>query len=128
MLKIEAIPGKGRGVRASRAIAAGTLIERAPAIRLPAAERPLIDQTTVFVYYFADPVTYREGADYDCLLAFGLSTFCNHAAQPNAVVSWEEDPLGLWALLTAIDDIAEEDEVTVFYTNVDQYKPDSFFV
>ena len=58
MLQVDQIPGKGRGLRASQAIPAGTCIERAPAVRLPASERAQLDQTGVFPYYFADPAGY----------------------------------------------------------------------
>ncbi len=121
MVRIGAVPGKGRGVLASGPIAKGTLIERAAAVRLPATERPLLDQTGVFAYYFADPAAFGKGDSHDCFLAFGALTFCNHAAEPNAAVSWEEDEVGLWALLHAVADIGEAEEVTLFYTNIDEY-------
>ena len=132
MLRVDQIPGKGRGLRADRAIPADTEMERAPAIRLPAGQRALLDQTGIFPYYFADPAAYggedagKEGAD--CLFAFGRLTFCNHAAEPNAAVTWIEDSLGFWAVLTAIRDIAANEEITLFYTNIADYKSGDLFI
>ena len=128
MLRVDRIAGKGRGVRASRAIAAGSCIERAPAVRLPAAERAQLDQTGVFPYYFADPAAYGGEGNADCLLAFGMLTFCNHAADPNAEVTWSDDALGFWATLTARREIAEGEEVTLYYTNIDDYKSADLFI
>lgn len=128
MLKVETIPGKGRGILAGQSIATGCLIERAPAARMPASERPLLDRTDVFTYYFADPGSYARDGGYDCLLAFGLSSLCNHAEKPNAVVSWEEDSVGLWASLIALEDIEENEEVTVFYTNITEYDSYEHFI
>lgn len=128
MLKVAMIPGKGRGILANRAIAAGALIEKAPAARMPSEERHLIDQTDVFTYYFADPGSYARKGQYDCLLAFGLSSLCNHAEKPNAVVSWTEDTVGLWASLIALEDIAPDQEVTVFYTNITEYESYELFI
>ncbi len=128
MLRVDQIPGKGRGLRADQPIAGGTLIERAPAVRLPAAEKALLDRTGVFPYYFADPQGYGPGGGHDCLLAFGQLTFCNHAADPNAAVSWIDDDLGFWATLTALRDIARNEEVTLFYTNISDYKSGDLFI
>ena len=128
MLRVDLIPGKGRGLRAERAIAAGTEIERAPAVRLPASQQALLDQTAIFPYYFADPEGFGSQDGADCLFAFGWLTFCNHAAEPNAEVTWIDDPLGLWAILTATRDIAVDEEITLFYTNIADYKSGDLFI
>lgn len=128
MLRVDQVPGKGRGVRANQPIAAGTLIESAPAVRLPPSEQALLDQTGVFPYYFADPAAYGPQGSADCLLAFGSLTFCNHAAEPNAEVAWLENAAGFWATLTALRDIAEDEEVTLFYTNIAEYKSGDLFI
>ena len=128
MLRVDQIPGKGRGLRAEQAIAAGTELERAPAVRLPAAEQALLDQTGIFPYYFADPSGYGNEAGVDCLFAFGRLTFCNHAAEPNAEVTWTNNSLGFWAVLTAIRDIAQDEEITLFYTNIADYKSGDLFI
>ena len=128
MLRFDYIPGKGRGIRANRPVTAGTLLEKAAAVRLPADQRVLLDRTGVFAYYFADPATFGNSDDVDCLLAFGMLTFCNHAEEPNAEVSWFEDTMGFWARLDAIKDIAKDEEVTLFYTNLSDYQAGDHFV
>ncbi len=47
---------------------------------------------------------------------------CNHDDDPNAIVDWIDNELGLWAKLIALRDIESGEEITVFYTNVDEYK------
>lgn len=128
MFRLAKIAGKGRGLLASRMIGAGTLIERAPAVRLPAADRAALDRTVLFPYCFADPATYGpdHGGPHDGFIAFGALTFCNHAENPNAAVRWQSDPLGLWAELTALRDIAEGHEITLFYTNIGEYAQEDF--
>lgn len=123
MFRLAAIAGKGRGLLAVRAIGAGTVIERAPAVRLPPADRAALDRTVLFPYCFADAAAYRPGdhAGHGGFIAFGALTFCNHSANPNAAVGWTSDPLGLWAELTALSDISEGQEITLFYTNIDAY-------
>ncbi len=97
-------------------------MERAPGLRLPGDQRHLIDRTALFPYYFADPSTFAVQETYDCLLAFGCLTCCNHADDPNAAVSWKEDGIGLWAELHALRDIAAAEEVTLRYTNIAEYR------
>jgi hypothetical protein len=129
MFRLARIAGKGRGLLASQAIPAGTEIERAPAVRLAAEDRAIIDRTALFPYCFADPASFgfRDGARHAGFVAFGGLTFCNHAANPNAAVRWESDEVGLWAVLQALRDIAEGEEITLFYTNIAEYEAEDFF-
>lgn len=128
MFRLAKIAGKGRGLLASRPIAAGAVIERAPAVRLPAADRALLDRTALFPYYFADPAGFGQdtGDGHDGLIALGGVTFCNHSANPNAAVHWLTDDIGLWAVLEALRDIAADEEITLFYTNISEYDADDF--
>lgn len=59
---------------------------------------------------------------------FGLASFCNHAEKPNARVEWVENEVGLWSHLIAQKDIEVNEEVTLFYTNIDEYQQASKFV
>ena len=129
MFRLARVAGKGRGLLACQAIAAGTVIERAPAVRLPAGDRALLDRTVLFPYCFVDPATFARNGEgrHDGLIAFGGLTFCNHAANPNAAVQWQSDEVGLWAVLEALRDIAESEEITLFYTNIADYAADDFF-
>ncbi len=137
MFRLAKITGKGRGLLASEAIAAGTVIERAPVVRLGPADRSLVDRTALFAYTFVDPEAFAAGtgADepapaggHDCLLAFGNLTFCNHSEQPNAVVRWTADDIGLWASLEALRSIEGGEEITLYYTNISEYTAADFFI
>lgn len=127
MFRLAYMPGKGRGLQANRAIEAGTCLERAPAVRLSAEDRALLDRTAFFAYYFADPEKFPTTGAHDALVAFGSLTFCNHAETPNAIVRWQEDDGGLWAVLEAIADIAAGEEITLFYTNISEYSSSDLF-
>ena len=127
MFRLALVPGKGRGLVASRPIPSGALIERAPGVRLNPPDRALVDRTSLFAYTFADPQTFGQ-AEHDCLIAFGALTFCNHSVQPNATVLWDSDTIGLWARLEALRDIAAGEEITLFYTNISEYSADDFLI
>src|SRR5436853_7920953 len=76
-LEIRQDPAKGRGIFATRTIAAGTVIESAPVIIVPAAQCPLLDKTILHDYYFdwaGDPDGDGSGA-----VALGLVALCNHS-------------------------------------------------
>jgi len=127
MLKVKKFKGKGRGIVAIKSISKGTLIESAPASAFPAEERKVIDKTEISKYYFVKPTEYESAnEDVKGYLVFGLSSLCNHAEHPNAKVEWRKDDVGLWADLIALQDILADEEVTVFYTNIDEYSLKTF--
>ena len=110
-LEIRSDPLKGRGIFAREAIAAGTPIESAPVIIVPAAQCPLLDRTILHDYYFhwdGDPDGEGRGA-----VALGLVALCNHSCRPNARVrrNFAQDTLDLVALAP----IAAGGEVTIDY-------------
>lgn len=122
MLKIDRISGKGRGIIATQIIEKGMLIEAAPVCTFSPEQRKLIDKTVLFKYYFVKPSEYNSTKEYASgHIVFGLSSFCNHSERPNAKVEWVENDDGSWAHLTAIKDIRPDEEVTLFYTNIDEY-------
>jgi len=111
MIRIGDSPGKGRGVFATVSIAAGTLIEAAPVIIVPAAQCALLDKTILHDYYFrwdGDPDGEGSGA-----VALGLVALCNHSRRPRARVrrNFAQATLDLLALVP----IAAGDEVTIDY-------------
>lgn len=126
MMEVQMIPGKGRGTIATEAIAQGTVIEIAAVGAFPAEQRETIDQTAIFEYYFVRPPEYGQGKYVPGYVVFGMSSLSNHTEHPNARVEWVEDEVGLWAHLVAIKDIARGEEVTVFYTNIDEYDTSEF--
>ncbi len=110
-LEIRSNPIKGRGIFAGEPIAAGTLIEAAPVIIVPAEQCPLLDRTILHDYYFhwdGDPDGEGRGA-----VALGLVALCNHSRRPNARVrrNLAQDTLDL----VALSPIADGDEVTIDY-------------
>ena len=106
---------KGRGVFAAAPIAAGTLIEAAPVIIVPAAECALLDQTILHDYYFhwdGDP-DGGPGGEGRGAVALGLVALCNHSRRPRARVrrNLAQGTLDLVALVT----IPAGEEVTIDY-------------
>ena len=86
-LEIRHDPAQGRGVFARRAIAAGALIERAPVVVVPAAQREALDRTIMHDYYFVwDDVRDDGGAATSVAIALGLVSLCNHSRRPSARV------------------------------------------
>src|SRR5690242_8222411 len=79
-LEIRSDPGKGRGVFATAAIAAGTVIASAPVVVVPAAQCALLDRTILHDYYFdwdGGPDGAGSGA-----VALGVVSLCNHSRRP----------------------------------------------
>jgi SET domain-containing protein len=110
-LEIRHDPAKGRGVFAAAPIAAGSLIEAAPVIIVPAKDCPLLDRTILHDYYFhwdGDGDGEESGA-----VALGLVALCNHSRRPRARVrrNLAHGTLDLVALVT----IPAGDEVTIDY-------------
>lgn len=110
-LEIRSDPVKGRGVFARAPIAAGSLIEAAPVIVVPAGQCPALDRTILHDYYFhwdGDPDGDGRGA-----VALGLVALCNHARRPNARVrrNLARETLDL----VALSPIAAGDEITIDY-------------
>jgi SET domain-containing protein len=110
-LEIRRDPAKGRGIFARAPIAAGTVIEAAPVIIVPAEDCLMLDRTILHDYYFhwdGDPDGAGTGA-----VALGLLALCNHSRRPRARVrrNFAQITLDLVALVP----IAAGDEVTIDY-------------
>jgi SET domain-containing protein len=104
-------PERGRGVFARERIVAGTVVEAAPVIIVPATECGLLDRTILYNYYFhwdGDPDGEGRGA-----LGLGLVSLCNHASRPRARVdrNFAQHTLDL----VAITDIGPGEEITINY-------------
>ncbi len=127
MLEIKMIADKGRGAVAKQFIQEGTLMEKAPVASFPPDQRELIHETEIGPYYFVRPTEYdSQDVHAKGYIVFGLSSFCNHSEEPNAKIEWCKDRVGLLARLTALQDIQVGEEVTIFYTNIDEYPVDEF--
>ena len=113
--EIRSDPLKGRGVFSRSAIAAGTLLEAAPVVIVPAAECPLLDQTILHDYYFrweGDPAG-GHGGEGRGAVALGIVSLCNHSRRPRARVrrNFARATLDLIALTA----IAVGEEITIDY-------------
>ncbi|WP_373536818.1 SET domain-containing protein-lysine N-methyltransferase [Microcoleus sp.] len=121
MIEVKKIHNKGRGIIATQHIPKGTLLEVAPVEAFQFEQKQSINETEVFKYYFVKPSEYSKSKDVKRYLIFGLASLCNHEKKPNARVEWIEDEIGLWSHLIAQKDINKGEEVTLFYTNIDEY-------
>lgn len=128
MIEVQNIPGKGRGVVATKTIPAGTVIEVAPVSAVPAQQRLLIKPTEVFKYIFVRPLEYSKSQSAQGYLLFGLASFCSHHENPNAYINWIQDEVGLWSNLVTHKEIKSGEEVTLLYTNIDEYSDANSYI
>ncbi|NER80849.1 MAG: SET domain-containing protein [Leptolyngbya sp. SIO1D8] len=121
MIEVKWFPKKGRGVVAKKLLPKGTFIESAPVGSFSSEQWTLIKKTDIFKYCFVIPSEYSDKQHVNGHIVFGLSSLCNHSETPNAYVKWIKDEIGLWAYLIALTDIQSGEEVSVRYTNIDEY-------
>lgn len=126
MLTLEKIPGKGRGIISTEMIPQKTVIEKAPAVAFPSEQLEGLRKTEIWQYCFVRPTEYNT--QKNCArgyLIFGLSSLANHSEHPNTKIEWHEDDSGFRAELVAIQDIQPGEEVTMYYTNINDYSEDA---
>lgn len=128
MIEVTKIAGKGRGIIATEEIAQGSLLEVAPVVVFPVEERAIVDKTELSKYYFVRSIEYAESKSVKGYIIFGLASLCNHSEEPNSYVDWIENEVGIWSHLIAKKDIKAGEEVTMFYTNIDEYFEATKFV
>lgn len=129
MLTIKQIPGKGRGLITTKIIPEKTIIENAPAIAFPHENLEMVRETAIWQYCFVQPTEYNTKKN--CArgyLVFGLSSLTNHSEHPNTKIEWYEDDSGFWAELVALRDIQPGEEVTMYYTNINDYSDDALLL
>ena len=105
------IAGKGRGVVATAAIAAGETAERSPVLPLSLkdSECPgLYDYGLAWTENFDEPEPGRE-----CCIGLGYLSLYNHSSAPNAVIEHHYDTREISVI--AIRDIAAGEEITYDY-------------
>jgi len=105
-LRVGESPGKGRGVFATRPIAAGEVVEVAPVIVVPPDEQKVIDGTLLESYLFL----WRDTV----ALALGLGALYNHAWDPNMEYRKRFDEQVIE--FVALRDIAPGEELVTNYT------------
>jgi hypothetical protein len=122
LLAAQHIPGKGRGVVATQYIRRGETLEVSPVASFSASDCELIRNTSFFEYYFVRPDEYtRPDQPTPGYVIFGLSSICNHSHSPNAAIEWVSECTGLVAYLRAVRDVQIGEEITVYYTNLEEY-------
>ena len=100
--------GKGRGVFTSELILADTVIEIAPVIVMPAADRLLLDKTLLHDYIF------EWGTDKtECCMALGFVPIYNHSYESNC--EYFMDYSNETILLKTVKNIEEGAEVLINY-------------
>ncbi len=97
---------KGRGIFATEFIPAGTVIERAPVLVMPAGEVLGTEDDTVLSHYLFE---WGKGT---VALALGYGSLYNHSYSPNARYEDEGRQLKLYI---ALRDIQAGEEVTINY-------------
>ncbi|WP_088243331.1 SET domain-containing protein-lysine N-methyltransferase [Calothrix rhizosoleniae] len=128
MIEVRKIAGKGRGIIATEDIAQGSLMEVAPVVVFPAEQRIIVDKTELSQYCFVQPIEYAKSKSAKGYIIFGLASFCNHTKEPNSYVDWIENEVGIWSHLIAKKEIKAGEEITMFYTNIDEYSEAKKFV
>ena len=125
-LRVLALGARGRGVVAERAIAAGELIERAPVLIIPEADRAAIDPTNVGNYIFmwehdtvAQDLYSQRGR---AAVVLGYASLVNHSATPNCDFVRHIDALAVD--LFALRDIAPGEELTIDYGLILWFTPE----
>lgn len=109
--RIEALPGKGRGMVAAVPLEAGVAVARDHAVELAGEDCDLLERTALGAYYFAHP----EDEDRGCLV-FGPISLANHADLPSTALSWHRDPdLGLTVEMRTLRPVAAGEELTHRY-------------
>jgi hypothetical protein len=109
----------GRGVFATGALSANTIVERAPAIVADGH-----DKVRPYLFVSDRGLAHESpGAASGFVLVLGLMSLCNHSAQPNAEVALLVDEgAGLLAVLTTTVMIAANQELVIHYPDVDYYR------
>lgn len=108
MIAVRNSPNKGRGVFALRDIAGGELIEKAPALFVPAQEWSYIRNTILDNYCFRIGPNQEHAA-----LAMGYGSLYNHSYTPNAVYDVKDEEMAVQ--FNALRDIRAGEEITVNY-------------
>ena len=121
-MRVVRVPGKGRGVRAGRAIARGEVIDVAPVVILSAQEWELVEQTVLGQFVFG-----WDEAKGSVAVALGQASFLNHSYAPN--VASDKDLRGRCIVFSAVRDIARGEELTLNYNgDPDSREPVGFEV
>ena len=107
-LEVKITEKKGRGVFASQAIPAGTMVENSPVIVMKKADRLHLDKTLLHDYIFEWGIKKDQ-----CCMALGLIPIYNHSYESNCeyFMDFEDQTM----MVKTVMDIKEGEELTVNY-------------
>ena len=116
-LRVAEMGARGRGVVAMEPIAAGALIERAPVVLVPEADRRAVEASNAGHYIFMWEHD-RIGEDLyggkgRAAVALGFASLVNHSFEPNCRFVRHIDALALDVV--ALRDIPAGEEITFDY-------------
>ena len=101
-------PEKGRGMFTNEVILVDTIIEIAPVIVMPAADRILLDKTLLHDYIF------EWGTDKtQCCMALGMVPIYNHSYNSNCEYFMDYSTETI--MLKAVKNIEKDEEVFINY-------------
>lgn len=128
--EVRLVPGKGRGVFATRDIAEGEFIEEAHVLFIGAEDAARLEETPLGQHYF-----HWDGAEDDDdrwrgVVALGIASLVNHSREPNCGV-WqdhERERLVLEALrpITAGEELVIDYEVELWFDPVEEPCPGAY--
>lgn len=114
---------KGRGLFCTSNIRKGEELEATPAIILTESMTKHVDKTILGNYVFKvegiskklqKKVGIKQLSKTSCVV-MGITSFCNHDENPNAVVVWEQRGDTLYHVLQATNDIPKNTEICTSY-------------
>lgn len=107
-LYIAPSPKRGRGMFTAQPIAVDDVIEICPVIVLPEDQRPLIDKTKLYDYYFL-----WSKPKHSIAIVLGYGSIYNHSVQPNAEM--EANTNHLTMTIKCIRPITPGEEIFINY-------------
>lgn len=109
ILEIKMTPNRGRGVFCKQALPVDHLIEEAPVIVMPAADRHHLDMTLLHDYIFE----WNADGEPGCCMALGYVPIYNHESPSNCeyVMDYEQQTMRVYTIRA----IAAGEELTVNY-------------
>jgi SET domain-containing protein len=114
---------KGRGVFCREHIASGEIIEVAPVFIFNEKDMEHVHKTSIRDYYFKANKFSRsvylwlnigDSSKVACL-SMGITSFCNHLIDPNAICEFAEESMVPFFILKAARDIPPDTEICINY-------------
>lgn len=105
------VGGKGRGVFCRENLAKGCIIECAPVIVMPSADRKLLDETLLHDYIFE----WGENKD-QCAMALGYIPIYNHSYDSNCEYFMNYDAETIY--IKTMKPVALNEELTINYNGI----------